>query len=83
MTTWVKLWSAEVAADGIRVNNVLPGYTVADPATVPSDRVSNIPMRRPASYAEIARTVAFLSSDDAAYITGQNVRVDGGVTRSV
>ncbi|WP_220504669.1 SDR family oxidoreductase [Microbispora sp. H13382] len=83
MTTWVKLWSAEVAADGIRVNNVLPGYTVADPATVPSDWVANIPMRRPASYAEIARTVAFLASDDAAYITGQNVRVDGGVTRSV
>ncbi|TDC85735.1 SDR family oxidoreductase [Actinomadura sp. 7K507] len=83
MTTWVKLWSAEVAADGIRVNNVLPGYTVADPAAVPDEWVANIPMRRPAAFAEVARTVGFLASEHATYITGQNVRVDGGATRSV
>jgi NAD(P)-dependent dehydrogenase (short-subunit alcohol dehydrogenase family) len=40
-------------------------------------------MRRRGTLEEIAKTVAFLLSDDAGYITGQNLRVDGGLTRSV
>ena len=40
-------------------------------------------MERYGSVAEVARTVAFLLGDEAAYITGQNIRVDGGITRSI
>ena len=40
-------------------------------------------MQRRGSLAEIANTAAFLLSNDAGYITGQNIRVDGGITRSV
>ncbi|KAB2976094.1 SDR family oxidoreductase [Streptomyces sp. SS1-1] len=82
MTTWTKLWADEVAADGIRVNNVLPGYTVADPETVPDAWTSAIPLGRAAAYQEVARTVAFVACD-ATYTTGQNLRVDGGLTRGV
>ena len=83
MTTWTKLFSVEVAADGVRVNNVLPGYTVADPSVVPAEWTATIPAGRAASYDEVGRVIAFLASDDAAYITGENLKVDGGFTRSV
>ncbi|MEU3556722.1 SDR family oxidoreductase [Streptomyces fragilis] len=82
MTTWTKLWADEVAADGIRVNNVLPGYTVADPHSVPAEWTFGIPLGRAASHQEVARTVAFVACD-ATYTTGQNLRVDGGLTRGV
>jgi len=63
------------------MNNVLPGFVESYP--VDAETVRRIPMGRPGALAEIARTVAFLLSDDAGYITGQNLRVDGGLTRSV
>jgi len=40
-------------------------------------------MRRAGKYEEIAKTVCFLLSEDASYITGQNIRVDGGLTKSI
>lgn len=83
MTTWTKLFATEVAGQGIRVNNVLPGYTVADPATVPAEWTASIPAGRAAAYDEVGRVIAFLASDDAAYITGENLKIDGGLTRSV
>lgn len=76
-----KLYGDRYAAAGIRMNNVLPGFV--DSYEVAEGRLHTIPMRRPARVAEVARTVAFLLSDDAAYITGQNIRVDGGLTRSL
>jgi NAD(P)-dependent dehydrogenase (short-subunit alcohol dehydrogenase family) len=79
--SFAKLYADEYAARGIRMNNVLPGFVESypvDPATV-----RKIPMNRPATLEEIARTVAFLLSEDAGYITGQNIRVDGGLTRSI
>ena len=78
---FTKLYADEYAARGIRMNNVLPGFVESYP--VDADTVRRIPMGRPGTLREIARTVAFLLSEDAGYITGQNIRVDGGLTRSV
>ena len=66
------------------MNCVLPGVTFdADPDNIRPDIRAEVPMGRPARYEEVAKAVAFLLSDDASYITGQNIRVDGGLTRSV
>jgi NAD(P)-dependent dehydrogenase (short-subunit alcohol dehydrogenase family) len=79
--SFAKLYADRYAADGIRMNNILPGYI--DSAAAKAEIVQRIPMRRYGRVQEIARTAAFLLSDDAGYITGQNLRVDGGLTRSV
>jgi NAD(P)-dependent dehydrogenase (short-subunit alcohol dehydrogenase family) len=65
----------------VRINNVLPGWIDSLPAT--EQRRDSVPLKRYGTSEEIAATIAFLASDGAAYITGQNIRVDGGVTRSV
>jgi NAD(P)-dependent dehydrogenase (short-subunit alcohol dehydrogenase family) len=79
--SFAKLYADRYAADGIRMNNILPGYI--DSATVRSEIEQRIPMRRYGKVQEIAATAAFLLSEDGGYITGQNLRVDGGLTRSV
>jgi NAD(P)-dependent dehydrogenase (short-subunit alcohol dehydrogenase family) len=78
---FAKLYSDRYAGAGIRMNNVLPGFTESYPEN--PDNVARIPMRRYGSVEEIAGAVAFLVSKDAGYITGQNIRVDGGLSRSV
>jgi NAD(P)-dependent dehydrogenase (short-subunit alcohol dehydrogenase family) len=78
---FTKLYSDRYAADGIRMNNILPGYI--ESFEIDEETLSSIPMQRQGSVAEIAKIAAFLLSDDAGYITGQNIRVDGGLTRSV
>ncbi len=65
----------------VRMNNVLPGWIDSLPAT--EERRQSVPMGRYGRSAEIAATVAFLASDGAGYITGQNIRVDGGLMRSI
>jgi NAD(P)-dependent dehydrogenase (short-subunit alcohol dehydrogenase family) len=79
--SFVKLYADEYAPHGIRMNNVLPGFVESYP--VDGDTLRRIPMRRAGTVREIAKTVAFLLSAEAGYITGQNLRVDGGITRSV
>ena len=63
------------------MNNVLPGWINSLPAT--EERRESVPMGRYGKAEEIAATIAFLLSDGAGYITGQNIKVDGGLTRSV
>ena len=69
------------AKDNVRMNNVLPGWIDSLPAT--EERAQSVPMRRYWTADEIAATIAFLASEGAGYITGQNIRVDGGVTHAV
>lgn len=78
---FTKLYADRYAAEGVRMNNVLPGYM--DNFEVDEETRASIPMRRPGAVEELAKAAAFLVSPDASYITGQNLRVDGGLTRSV
>ena len=79
--SFTRMYAERYAADNIRMNSVLPGYVDSYPDS-PEIR-AQIPMERYGSVAELAQTVRFLLSDAAGYLTGQNIRVDGGLTRSV
>jgi NAD(P)-dependent dehydrogenase (short-subunit alcohol dehydrogenase family) len=81
LAAFTKIFADQYAPDNIRMNNVLPGWIDSLPAT--EERRESVPMRRYGTSKEIAATIAFLASDGAAYITGQNIRVDGGLMRSV
>jgi len=81
LAAFTKLFADRYAAENIRMNNVLPGFIDSLPEK--AEFKSRIPMGRYGHTDEIAATIAFLASDGAGYITGQNLRVDGGITRSV
>jgi NAD(P)-dependent dehydrogenase (short-subunit alcohol dehydrogenase family) len=81
LAAYTKLFADAYAADNIRMNNVLPGFIDSLPEK--AEFRARIPMERYGTVEEIAAVVAFLASDGAGYITGQNLRVDGGITRSV
>lgn len=81
LAAFTKLYADRYAASNIRMNNVLPGFTDSLPEK--EEFRARIPMQRYGNVREIADTVAFLVSDGSSYITGQNIRVDGGITRSV
>ncbi|WP_339860770.1 SDR family oxidoreductase [Thalassospira alkalitolerans] len=81
LAAFTKLFADKYAPENIRMNNVLPGFIDSLPET--DERRDRVPMGRYGKSEEIAATIAFLASDGAGYITGQNIRVDGGITRSV
>ena len=81
LSAFTKLFADKYAADNIRMNNVLPGFIDSLPAKV--DQRGRIPLGRYGKMAEVAELIAFLASDKSSYITGQNIRIDGGMTRSV
>ena len=99
VAAWAKTLASELGADGITVNNVLPGYTrtqrldqiLAERAAatgktqdaIAAGMLATVPAGRFAEPAEIAAAVAFLCSPAAGYVNGINLPVDGGRTRSL
>jgi 3-oxoacyl-[acyl-carrier protein] reductase len=99
VANWSKTLAGEVAPFGITVNNVLPGATNTQRlqsiisnkanatgksyATIAEEMTNEVPMKRFAEPNEIANAIAFLASPAASYITGINVPVDGGRTKSL
>jgi len=81
LAAFTKLFADRYAAENIRMNNVLPGFIDSLPEKEESRM--RIPMERYGRTDEISAVISFLASDGAGYITGQNIRVDGGITRSV
>ena len=81
LAAFTKLWADQYAAEGLRMNNVLPGFISSLPEK--AERRARIPMGRYGTPEEVGRLIAFLASDASSYITGQNIRIDGGITRSV
>jgi len=81
LASFTKIFADTYAARNVRINNVLPGWIDSLPAT--DARRDSVPMRRYGRTEEVAACIAFLVSEGAGYITGQNLRVDGGITRSV
>ncbi|WP_058972547.1 SDR family oxidoreductase [Type-D symbiont of Plautia stali] len=81
LASFTKIFADTYAVDNIRMNNVLPGWIDSLPKT--DERRDSVPLQRYGTSEEVAATIAFLASPGAAYITAQNIRVDGGVTRSV
>ncbi len=81
LASFTKIFADTYAADNIRINNVLPGWIDSLPKT--NERRDSVPLQRYGTSEEVAATIAFLASPGAAYITAQNIRVDGGVTRNV
>lgn len=81
LASFSKLYADKYAADNIRMNNILPGFIDSLPET--DDRRARIPMGRYGKAGEVSALIAYLASDDAAYMTGQNLRIDGGLTRAV
>jgi NAD(P)-dependent dehydrogenase (short-subunit alcohol dehydrogenase family) len=78
---WTKLHAEDCASKGIRVNAVMPGFV--DSYEAPTETIASIPMKRIGRVAELAKVIAWLASDEASYITGQNLLVDGGMVRSL
>ena len=81
LAAFTKLFADSHAEHGVRMNNVLPGFIDSLPEK--EERRQRIPMGRYGRADEVSDLISFLASDRSSYITGQNIRIDGGITRSV
>lgn len=81
LAAYTKLFATQYAEHNVRMNNVLPGWIDSLPEV--EERRASVPMQRYGTAEEVAATISFLLSDAAGYITGQNLRVDGGLMRSI
>ncbi|MEX2650640.1 MAG: SDR family oxidoreductase [Alphaproteobacteria bacterium] len=81
LSAFTKLYADRYARDGIRMNNLLPGYL--DNYAWPDSLLSGIPLGRSGRLEEIAATAVFLLGPGAGYITGQDILADGGMARRV
>ena len=81
LASFTKLFVEEYSKDNIRMNNILPGFIDSLPEK--EEFKKRIPLNRYGKVDEISEFISFLASDGAAYITGQNIRVDGGITKSI
>ncbi len=81
LAAFTKLYADKYASENIRMNNVLPGFIDSLPET--EDRKARIPMGRYGSASEVSSLISWLASVDGGYMTGQNLRIDGGLTRAV
>jgi NAD(P)-dependent dehydrogenase (short-subunit alcohol dehydrogenase family) len=81
LSAWTRVHAEAGAPRNIRVNSILPGFVDSYP--VDEKTLATIPMQRIGRLEELARAVAFLISDDASYITGQNLLMDGGMVRGI
>lgn len=81
LSAFTKLYADQYAADGIRMNNVLPGFIDSLPEK--AERRASIPLQRYGHASEVASLICWLASEGGAYMTGQNLRLDGGLTRSL
>ncbi len=80
-----RTWAKELGRKGVRVNAVAPGYTMTEmmetvPEKILDSLKSKTPLQRLGEPADIAAAFAYLGSDDAAYVTGHVLSVDGGLT---
>ena len=81
LTSFTKIYSDEYAKYNIRMNNILPGFI--DTLKTKKEFLNRIPLKRVGKANEISAVVKLLASKEGSYITGQNIRVDGGITRAV
>jgi NAD(P)-dependent dehydrogenase (short-subunit alcohol dehydrogenase family) len=81
LADFAKLYARRYAAAGIRMNNVLPGFIDSLPEK--PERLERIPAGRYGEVRELSRVIGFLLSSDSSYVTGQNLVVDGGLTKAL
>tara|TARA_Y100000996_G_C22428747_1_gene604702 strand:- start:250 stop:948 length:699 start_codon:yes stop_codon:yes gene_type:complete len=81
LASFTKIYSDEYAKYNIRMNNILPGFI--DSLNPKNEFIRRVPLKRVGKVSEISSVIKLLASSGGAYITGQNIRVDGGITRSV